>query len=312
MRSALRLLVLSLCAATPAAAQQVADRDFHPRVAHPAFETGHGPLVLLDEAHYNFHTADGRYAPFAELLRRDGYVVRGSRSKFSARSLRDAKILVVANALAERNRVNGNRTDWGLPTPSAFKPDEIAAVRQWVANGGSLLLIADHMPFGGCAADLASSLGVRFSNGFAFDGQVGRGLIVFRRSDGSLRDSPITDGRSSEERIDSVAAFTGQAFQADSAAVPLMVFNPGVQAWLPQVAWQFTPDTPHESVAGQFQGAARRLGAGRVAFFGEAAMFSAQIAGPNRLPMGMNAPIAGQNAQFALNVLHWLSGLLDH
>ena len=47
---------------------------------------------------------------------------------------------------------------------------------------------------------------------------------------------------------------------------------------------------------------------GRVAAFGEAAMFSAQLGGPESLPMGMNAPEAGQNAQFLLNVFHWLSG----
>jgi hypothetical protein len=53
------------------------------------------------------------------------------------------------------------------------------------------------------------------------------------------------------------------------------------------------------------------VGRGRVAFFGEAAMFSAQVAGREKRPMGMNAPLAEQNAQFALNTLHWLSGLLD-
>jgi hypothetical protein len=52
---------------------------------------------------------------------------------------------------------------------------------------------------------------------------------------------------------------------------------------------------------------------GRVVVLGEAAMLSAQVA---RLPdgseikMGMN--VAGNdNRQFALNVLHWLSGLGD-
>jgi hypothetical protein len=38
-------------------------------------------------------------------------------------------------------------------------------------------------------------------------------------------------------------------------------------------------------------------------------MFSAQLAGPNKLPMGMNAPIARQNSQFLLNVMHWLTGV---
>jgi hypothetical protein len=43
---------------------------------------------------------------------------------------------------------------------------------------------------------------------------------------------------------------------------------------------------------------------------GEAAMCTAQLAGPQHVPMGMNNPLAPQNAQFCLNVVHWLSGLL--
>ena len=46
---------------------------------------------------------------------------------------------------------------------------------------------------------------------------------------------------------------------------------------------------------------------GRVAVFGEAAMFSAQVTGPNRSTMGMNAPVAAQNAPFLLNVMRWLA-----
>ena len=44
--------------------------------------------------------------------------------------------------------------------------------------------------------------------------------------------------------------------------------------------------------------------------FGEAAMFSAHVTGPQRLPMGMNALYAAGNPQFVLNTLHWLAGLL--
>jgi hypothetical protein len=42
---------------------------------------------------------------------------------------------------------------------------------------------------------------------------------------------------------------------------------------------------------------------------GEAAMLSAQIAGPEKFKMGMNVP-GNDNRQYALNVMHWLSGLL--
>jgi hypothetical protein len=56
-----------------------------------------------------------------------------------------------------------------------------------------------------------------------------------------------------------------------------------------------------------------RFGSGRVAVFGEAALFTAQsyvLDGVTR-QMGMNHPSAAQNAQFVLNVMHWLTGLLD-
>ena len=47
-------------------------------------------------------------------------------------------------------------------------------------------------------------------------------------------------------------------------------------------------------------------GAGRIACFGEAAMFSAQLAGPNHFKAGMNSPEAAQNFQLLLNLIHWL------
>jgi len=49
-----------------------------------------------------------------------------------------------------------------------------------------------------------------------------------------------------------------------------------------------------------------QYGKGRVVIFGEAAMFTAQLQGPDRRPMGMNQPTAKQNPQFLLNVIHWL------
>ena len=80
---------------------------------------------------------------------------------------------------------------------------------------------------------------------------------------------------------------------------------------LPEVAWQFSPLTPRTRADGMLHGAVLRHGRGRVDVFGEAAMFSAQLAGPQRRPMGMNDPGAPQNPQFLLNVMHWLTGVLD-
>ena len=296
-----------LAAAAPAGAQQVADSAFAPAIARPAYAEGAGPLVLVDEAHTNFHTTDGRYYAFAQLLRRDGYVVRGLRAPFTPRALADAQVLVIANALHA-----SNDQSWTLPNPSAFTPDEIAAVEAWVRDGGSLLLIADHMPFPGAAAELAAAFGVTMGNGFAYDATENESRMRFARGDGSLADHAVTRGRDAAERVDSVFAFTGQAFRVTApGAEPLMTLAAGSVLLLPRVAWQFTAETPRAQVGGQQQGAVLRHGRGRVAVFGEAAMFSAQRAGPQRQPMGMNDPRAPQNVQFLLNVMHWLTGVLD-
>jgi hypothetical protein len=302
MRFLTSALLLSVAAA--AHGQQIPDTAFAPRVSPPAFEPGHGPRVAIDEAHFNFHTAGERYAPFAQLLRRDGFVVSASGEPFSESSLAGVEILVIANALNERNV-----EEWALPTPSAFTAGEIAAVHDWVEQGGALLLIADHMPFGGAAADLAAAFGLAFTNGYASRPVSTRGLFVFDRSDGSLTDHPIARGRDSAESVSSVATFTGQAFSATGAR-PVFVLAADAYLLVPTSADGISADTPRAPAGGLLQGATLKVGAGRVAAFGEAAMFSAQLAGPERTPMGMNAPGAEQNAQFVLNVVHWLAGLL--
>ena len=40
-------------------------------------------------------------------------------------------------------------------------------------------------------------------------------------------------------------------------------------------------------------------------------MFSAPVDGQRGSPMGINAPVASQNPQFILNLMHWLCGLPD-
>jgi uncharacterized protein (DUF2249 family) len=285
--------------------QQAADTSFKPVISNPAYSQGRGPVILLDEAHNNFHTAAGRYQPFADLLRRDGFVVNGSASKFSKAYLNSGQILVIANALADLNQTN-----WSLPTPSAFTDEEVKAVSDWVKDGGALLLIADHMPFPGAAENLAKAFGIRFSNGYALNEQA-QGPMVFKLADGALQEHAITRGRDLSEKVESVATFTGSAFQIDGKFQPLLVFKEPVVSAMTTTAGQITAETPRLSVRGWYQGAVLQFGKGRVAVFGEAAMFSAQLAGANRNPMGMNAPIAAKNAQFLLNLLHWLSGKLD-
>jgi hypothetical protein len=179
------------------------------------------------------------------------------------------------------------------------------------------------MPLAGAAAKLAAAFGARFTDGFAFKGSPeGADSLtrradmskptLFRAADGTLAQHPIARGRDSTERVTQVRSFTGQAFRLDvPGAQPVLVLPDDFISLEPRVAWQFETTTPERRVGGWLQGATLRVGRGRVALFGEAAMFSAQVAGPARLPVGMNAPMAEQNTRFVLNTLHWLMGIID-
>jgi hypothetical protein len=322
MHSTLRVALLCcLCLACEAGGSSEADWS-PPPVPHPSYPYDGGPLILIDAGHFNTHTMERRYRALAAVARLDGYRVASSTLPFSRAALGRADILVIGNALHERNRVRAlpGATDWSLPTPSAFTPDEIAAVRDRVHEGGGLLLAADHMPFAGAASDLAAAFGVHFDNGFTIDEEVERAVgspnaavthvTVFRRADGGLARHPVTDGRSPDERVDAVATFGGHAFRAEAGVAPLLVLGPTAVSLFPQIAWKFPPDTPRRSAAGWLQGAALHFGAGRVAIFAEAGLFGAQTSGGGQ-PVGMNAPEAAQNPRFLLNLLHWLSGRLD-
>jgi hypothetical protein len=296
-----------LAAASASPAQQVADTAFRPPIASPAYTQGAGPLVLLDEAHHNFHTVEGRYAPFVDLVRRDGYRVEPLRAPFSAASLAPAAVLVIANALGA-----SNTESWARPIAPAFTPAEVRAVRAWVEGGGSLLLIADHMPFAGAAAELGSAFGLEFSDGFAMPASGQGGAIVFARRDSSLATHAIVEGRTPRERIDSVVTFTGQGFKAPSAdASPLLRLPSDIQVLEPDTAWVFSAATRRHTGAGWLQGAALEVGRGRVVVLGEAAMFSAQLGGAQRVPVGMNSAAAAQNPQLLLNTMHWLTRVLE-
>lgn len=294
--------VLLLTLPGPIAAQQEPDLNYNPPLPRPAYEPGAGPRIAIDEAHHNFHTVDGRYGPFAGLLRRDGYRVEGFGSPLSAESLEAVDVLVIANPLHERNV-----EDWSLPTPSAFTRDEITALRTWIDHGGSLFLIADHMPFSGAAGELGLAVGVKFSNGYARPGHGQRGAPDVFNGETGLKESAVTRGRAADERVAQVATFTGSAFTIPEAAIPVLVFGAESVSLETREAPGITENTPEIPIEGWCQGALLRLHNGRVAVFGEAAMFSAQLAGPQQLPVGMNAPEAPQNHQLLLNVMHWLT-----
>jgi hypothetical protein len=296
----LLISVAMLLLSIPALSQQQADLTFDASVKNPAYTTTH-PKVLFDEAHFNFHTAGGRYKPFADLITNDGYRVIANKEKFAAQSLNGADVLVIANAGA----AEAGSADRRKP---AFTDAECDAVREWVRAGGALLLIADHAPAGSAAANLSATFGVDMSKGFTADPvnyervALDTSWIRFSRVNRNLGDHPITRGRDATERINSVLSFTGQSLKGPKESTALLKLSRGAY----DVDDLNHPDKAKmTSSAGRAQSVALSFGKGRVVVFGEAAMLTAQ-----NQNFGMNYP-GTDNRQLVLNVMHWLTGLLN-
>lgn len=276
-------------------AQQLPDTSQFFTIEKVAYPKGEGPWVFVDAAHNNFHTLAGRYVAFGNVLSADGYQLKDQEEVISPEVLSACKVYVIANPLHESNVGN-----WTNPCPSAFTKAEITALQQWVEAGGSLFLIADHMPFGGAAKDLAAAFGIEWLNCFAMDNRR-RNVECFTHANGSLGKVTLTEG------LDSVVTFTGSAFRAPDHAEIIIPLDEEYTLLSPEIAWQFTDDTPALSGDGWQQIAYFSFGKGRVAISGEAAMFSAQLAGPNKRKMGMNNDAARENVQLLRKLVGWLA-----
>lgn len=281
--------------------QQIADPHFNAKVDNPAY-TKNFPRVLFDEAHYNSDTTNGRYKPFADLLFNDGYHLAVNRQPFTKESLKSFKILVVVNPLGSEEM------DDDSAAGPAFTKEECDAVTDWVRSGGALLLTADQAPFASAAEILAKRLEVDMSKSYITDPAnadkepYNPGVIVYTRQNHLLADHALTNGRNDAERVSRVIVFAGQSLKGPIGSDAFLkladtavdnVASPGKNG----------------SAAGRAQGIAFRLGKGRVVVLGDAAMLSAQVTGSDNQPFGMNVPDI-DNRQLALNIMHWLSGLL--
>jgi len=318
MKPLLRILLLSstvvltfACSDNDRLPQQ-ADPDFQPQNTTRSFSELNSPVVFIDEAHNNFHTANGRFSAFAKVLASDGYTVKSSTKAFTLAGLEQADILVIANAL------DAGRQDWTPPFRDAFDAKEVQVIKQWVSEGGSLFLIADHIPFPKAAESLSLAFGFEFSNGHV-------DKAIFRIDDESLAQHSITKGMKSSQQynngadtfngliepvtksIRQVRTFGGSAFQAPKDAKALLILGKGSTSLLPEIPFQINSETPRVSMEGWSQGAVLEVGDGRVAVFSEAMMFTSQIYIPTGEKHGLVSEGAQQNEQFLLNVMHWLS-----
>jgi hypothetical protein len=203
---------ISLPRVCAAQGEQLSDPTFDPSVARPAYRRGAGPRVGFDEAHFNFHTAGGRYKAFADLLIHDGYRLSPNRERFSPRVLRSYDLLVIANAL-------------GAPDPGA------AAASSPAFTEAEARALAAY-PTGAAAQSLATQLGVRMSDATVVDTTPGNHLegyfqtnLEFTHANGLLKRHAITAGRDSTERVERVVAFGGQSLKGPAEAVCVLALG---------------------------------------------------------------------------------------
>ncbi|WP_090605791.1 hypothetical protein [Parapedobacter koreensis] len=280
-------------------AQQVADENFTYPVSAPMYKVGSGPLIVFDEAHNNASTLRGAYAAFGKLLASDGYNVVSSKEKVNYELLQKVSIYVTVNAMYDME-------DWDLPARSAFSQGEINDLSNWVADGGSLFLVTDHMPCGAAVNELAGRFGINVMNGFAIrkDGRP----EVFSKEKKTLMSNEITSlpGKA----IDSIMCWGGTGFIVPPHAHVISVLGDDYRIYLPshvsQIKKRLSDTIPYISGSGLVNGAYLEFGKGRIVLFGDGAPFSAQLQGVKSEKRGMNHPGATQNAQFLFNIIHWL------
>ena len=259
-------IALLLFVPAGARAQQFADPEFDSKVDRPAFTDRH-PVVYVDAAHNNFHTADGRYKPFAELLNNDGFSVASNNKKFTTEALKGCDPRGF-----ERSGIAGDETA-GSSKPRV-RADRVRC-RPRLDSGRGIAPL-DRRPSSLWNVERDSGHQAGCGNGQEHDARPDQrgtripGTVEFLRLNKLLGDHPILTGRDGSERIDRVVTFTGQSLKGPEGSVMLLKLAPSAFD-------QSRPNIPGRNAParGRAQGLAFTLGRGKVVVLGEAAMLSA-------------------------------------
>jgi hypothetical protein len=238
-----------------------------------------GPRIAIDLGHYNSAAADSRFLALGDLLTWDGYRVTRSRQPLVPEHLQGFSVLLIGNAMPYPAGARQVAEAVGLGGLDTFSADEVAAVRDWVRGGGSLLLIADAPHSAKAAAPLAAALGVTLHD---CPTPVFLPAVV-------PEEHAIREGRSGfGERVESVAALA----------------NGWAETALPEPILQAPADG--SCVAGKPIALAFEFGNGRVV------ALTAQLERDDALihRTGIDPGRLG-NRQFVLNAMHWLSRGLE-
>ena len=234
-------------------------------------------------------------------------MIREHQGLFDETALKNVDLLIIANATASEQKEDGST--------SAFSENEINVLTDWIQNGGSLLLIADHDPFGSAASDLARALGVGMASVWTVDTlrvnpEIGKNTwLEYTRENNGLGQHSILRAESPESAIKRVITFTGQSLSFDSTWTSILQLSNSAQNFYTRADASIASADPstYFGVPGQSQLIARKYGDGRIVIAGEAAMYTAQV-----VRVFFKTTHAGFNFQdydnktLVVNIIHWL------
>lgn len=303
--AAMTLVFIQFSIAAPISmAQQRAIEGFSFNNTSPAWDKGKGPKVIIHRA-VSPYAQRGSFDPFKILSTSDGLTVNYLDRAIDKVTLSNTAILVIPNAYT-----NDYRQYSTLEAPSVYSDVEIALIKNWVQEGGSLLVLADHSPFAGGTIKLADAFGFSYMTGHTLNkSSLSNRVNVnidFSRENGLLADHPITNGSTGRKKISHYFAFGGQAIIAAKGAASILTTPNHFETMLGFSAKNDFYSAPRLPTGGQSQGAAMDYGKGRLVIMGETGGFTAQIIA-GRVPFGFENPEADENKEFILATMRWLA-----
>ena len=284
--------------------QMLNDSSFNAKISKPKYKKQKGPTILIDGGHHNFIVEMGLIKPFVDMAINDGYKPTIDSGVFTPAYLAKYKIVLITPAMpfkfGSKKEISGEIT---------FTDQELAVLKDWVTNGGSLIILSEHAPIDKSMAPLLNTFGIQSSTGAVYDSAncdttvtlpYFETILKFTRSNGLLNENhPITTGSKKKELVRNVETYTGCALYGPSY---INIFKLGSTAGIRK--WNGISPLG----GGDSQCLAGGFGKGKIVALGDCNGFTAMYvkSGGKRLSAGMQVEQYDWK-QFVLNTLHWLA-----
>lgn len=296
--------VLLLLTSTFSFGQMLNDSPFNANVSNPAYKKQKGPKLLIDAGHHNFIVEMGLIKPFVDLSTNDGYQPKIDSGVFTSAYLANYQMVLITPAMPFKF---GSKKE--VTTEITFTPDELAALKDWVTKGGSLIMLSEHAPIDKSMTPLFNTFGIQLSIGAVVDSvnydtsiklPLAETILVFKNSNGLLNNNhPIIKGNNPNELVQNIETYTGSALSGEGYT-NIFKLSPSakIRKW----------NASQPSGGGNSQCLAGNFGKGKIVALGDCNGFTAMYinSGGKKFSAGMQVEKYDWR-QFVLNTLHWLS-----